>query len=150
MLERRLNDNETLELVTEAYDAFSKGDLEPMLAMLASDVDWHSPGPTNVPIFGHWEGPSGVREYFTTLHEQIEHEQFEAKEYIVSRDTVVVLLYVRARVRATGRHYGHDAVHVLRLRDRQIVHRHAFSDTAQVMLAFNPPGGLAGKPSNSS
>jgi ketosteroid isomerase-like protein len=136
MLEEEFAGSETLELVQEAYEGFKVGNLSPLLSMLASDVDWFADGPSSVPIFGRWEGPAGVRDYYATLLEHVEYEQFEPQEYILSGETVVVLLYVRAIIKATGRRYAHDSVHVLKLRDGLIVHRRSYSDTAEIAAAF--------------
>jgi ketosteroid isomerase-like protein len=138
MLEEEFTVSDTLQLIQEAYEGFKVGDLAPMYNMLAFDVEWQSVGPSIIPIFGHWRGPAGVREYYALLRENIEYDQFEPQEYLESGDTIVIPLYVRGRVKSTGRPYSHYGVHLLRLREGLIIHRRAHCDTAGVYAAFRP------------
>jgi ketosteroid isomerase-like protein len=43
-----VNEQENLQVVHQAYEAFGRGDVPGVLAMLTEDVEWSTPGPPDV------------------------------------------------------------------------------------------------------
>jgi ketosteroid isomerase-like protein len=52
-------------VVQAAYEAFGKGDIEGVLAMLSPDVEWSAPA--TLPQGGHFTGLDGALEFFKGL-----------------------------------------------------------------------------------
>ena len=56
------------DLLTSIYDAFGRGDMEPVMASLADDIDWRVYGPS--PVAGHYRGKDAVLEFFPKMMAQ--------------------------------------------------------------------------------
>src|SRR5687767_3982415 len=81
-----------IELVQKCYAFFGEGNIPELLNQLSDDVKWTSPGPKNlIPWAGDWEGKAGVGEFFKTLNQNIEFEDFQTKEFIAQNDKVVTI-----------------------------------------------------------
>jgi ketosteroid isomerase-like protein len=91
-----------------------------VLDALTDDVDWHLQGPSVIPFAGPRRGREGVAEFFSTVGEALEFEQFEPRKFVAQGDTVVVLGYERSIVKPTGRSFEQEWVHVYTLRDGKI------------------------------
>jgi len=98
-----MSEQSNLETVQRAYKAFVQGDLPALLNMLTDDVEFLPPAATKVPWAHPWRGRREVEQYFKTLAEALEFQAFEADEFIIGRDCVVVLGHERCLVRASGR-----------------------------------------------
>ena len=61
---------------------------------------------------------------------------YEPREFIVQGERVVVLGRGTATVRATGRHYSTEWVHVITIRNKKIVNLVEYFDTAAALRAF--------------
>jgi len=56
-----MSEQQNVQLVQQAYAAFSKADMDGVLKTLADDVDWFIPGPTEIiPFAGKRRGPQEV------------------------------------------------------------------------------------------
>lgn len=70
------------------------------------------------------------------LGETIEYSQFEPCEFIASGDRVVVLLFERGRVKASGVEFDNFYVHVLKFKGGKVSQFVIFEDTAPVIAAL--------------
>ena len=89
-----------------------------------------------IPWAGTRYGHEGVAEFFSLTGETLEFEQFEPREFVAQRETVVVLGYERSLVKPTGRTFEHDWAHVYTLRDGKIAKVQLIEDTAALAAAF--------------
>src|SRR6266511_800663 len=97
------SEQENVRTVQRAYEAFGRGDIPAVLAMLTDDIEWSEPGSADVlPWGGERRGREQVGQFFQALDGALEFEAFEPREFIAQGDTVVVLGSERARVKATG------------------------------------------------
>jgi ketosteroid isomerase-like protein len=125
------------KLVQEGYAAFSRGDVQAVLNMMADDVVWVTPGPRDIlHMAGERHGRAQVAEFFSTLNEAEEVERFDPHEFIAQGDKVVALVSYRSRVRATGRTIETELAHVFTLRNGKIAEFREFFDTAVAVAAF--------------
>jgi ketosteroid isomerase-like protein len=75
VIHRRLKDiamseQQNVQLVQQAYDAFRRGDSSAVLKTLSEDVEWLIPGPEHIIRFaGRRRGPQQVGEFFRSLAE---------------------------------------------------------------------------------
>ena len=51
--------------LTEAYEASARGDVAPLMKLLADDVRWHASG--RGPVAGDYSGKSGVLDFFARM-----------------------------------------------------------------------------------
>jgi ketosteroid isomerase-like protein len=57
-------------------------------------------------------------------------------KFIADGDTVVVLGYVHSMVKATGRDFKSEYVHVLTVKDGKLISYREYLDTAQLLAAY--------------
>ncbi|MFM0140891.1 nuclear transport factor 2 family protein [Caballeronia grimmiae] len=87
-----MNQQQNVQLVQQAFAAFSTADIDRVLKTLAADVDWFIPGPTEIiPFAGKRHGPQEVAESFCALAAAQVAERFEPLEFIASEPKVVML-----------------------------------------------------------
>jgi ketosteroid isomerase-like protein len=126
-----MNEQRNLQLVRQAYDAFSRADIEGVLTTLAANVEWFIPGPADIiPFAGARHGPQAVGEFFRVLAETQTAERFEPLDFIASEDNVVVLGVQRWRVNSTGTAYEDEWAHVFTIEDGKITRFREYHDTA--------------------
>jgi ketosteroid isomerase-like protein len=130
-----MSEQENVKVVREMFEAFRRGDLKGVLDQLTEDVEWRIGGPTEVTYAGIRHGRQKVAEFFKTLGEASEFEEFNPQEYIAQGDRVVVLGHERQRVRATGLVAENDWAMVFTLRDGKIAKFRNYEDTAAVATA---------------
>ncbi len=132
-----MSEQDNIQLVQNAYDAFKRGDLETLLNTLADDVEWTTPGPADImPTAGSRRGRQAVGEFFAALGEMEDVELFEPKEFIAQGEKVVTVINYRGRVKATGKSAETTLVHVFDIKDGKVQRFREFFDTATVLPAF--------------
>ena len=47
-----MTDKENVQVISDAYAAFVRGDIPAILNILAPEIDWHVPGPAEAPYAG--------------------------------------------------------------------------------------------------
>jgi len=130
-------EQENVRIIQEAYEAFKRGDIQALLNIFTDDVEWFVSGPSDIiPTAGRRQGRDQVAQFFATINDTEDIEQFEAHEFIAQGDKVVVLGHYRSRVKATGRTAESDWVHVHTLRDGKLVNFREYFDTAAVAEAY--------------
>jgi uncharacterized protein len=75
-----MSKQENTGLVQQAYGYFLSGDIPTLLGLLSEDVEWLIPGPKRVPTAGNWHGREQVGQFFQTLSDTLEAQQFEPRE----------------------------------------------------------------------
>ena len=131
--------NENVAKVKEAYEAFKRGNIQAVLATLADDIDWITPGPQDViPFVGHFKGRAAVAKFFESLAASEEVLAFEPHDFVSEGDSVVACLRYRARVKKTGREYEDEGIHFFQFRDGKIAKFREYLDTALMASAYRP------------
>jgi uncharacterized protein len=102
------------ELITGAYEAFSRGDVKSAFAAFADDIFWHVPGrgPLSRDYRGHAE-VKGFFEHFMSLSDGT--FQLQIDEVFARRDRVVVLCTETAQ--RAGHSWTSSNVHVWTVKD---------------------------------
>jgi ketosteroid isomerase-like protein len=136
-----MNEETNTQIVQSGYEKFGSGDIEGLLGLFSDDIEWTIPDIENAPFAGTRSGKKAVGEFFSQLNEAEEITRFEPLEFIAERDKVVVLGYSASTVRATGRSYETDWVHVFHLRDGKVVEFQEFFDNAAATKAFQLAAG---------
>ena len=134
-----MHEQENLEVIHQAYEAFGQGDVAGVLALLAEDVRWSTPGPPDVvPYAGSRTGREQVSGYFEAFGGAVEVTDFEPRKFFCEEDMVVVLGHYAFRVTSTGKAVDTDWVHAFTLKDGKITEFRGYEDSAAVVAAFTP------------
>lgn len=132
---------ENTEIVQSGYEKFKTGDIEGLLNLFTDDIEWSVPEIENAPFAGSRSGKKAVGEFFAQLTEAEDITRFEPLEFIAQGDKVVVLGDSAANVRATGRSYETDWVHVFHMKDGKVHEFQEFFDNAAATKAFQLAAG---------
>lgn len=130
-----------LEIVQTGYAHFAEGEIEQLLELWTEPAEWQSAtglSEDEVPYAGKRQGKAALREFFAILAETIEFKSFEPREFRADGDTVFVLGNASATYKSTGKTFGGEWVHVLRLKDAKTVSFQEFSNTAGLKAAATP------------
>ena len=130
-----MSEQENTKIVQQAYDNFKNGDLPALLGLFSDDIDWQLPQIENMPFFGARKGRAATGEFFQSLAEAQEVLTFNPKEFVAQGDKVVALGDYSWRVKATGREFGSDWVHVWTVKDGKLSGFQEYTDTAAASKA---------------
>ena len=131
-----MSTEENKRVVQTVFEAFGRGDVPALLAMIDEDAEWAAPGPASVPYFGERRGPEGAAEFFKHLGGNVEFERFEPGDFIAEGDRVVVLGFERGRVRRTGKTFDNAWALVFTIRGGRVAGLHIYDNTAAIAEAF--------------
>jgi hypothetical protein len=101
--------DDNAELVRSGYDAFSRGDVETVMALFADDILWHVPG--RGPLSRDYRGPAEVLGFFREFM-KLSNGTFHiyVDDILAKGDTVVALVTESAQ--RGGRSWSSPQVHV--------------------------------------
>jgi ketosteroid isomerase-like protein len=113
-------------VVQNAYDAFGRGDIGAVIALLDDAVDWSSPG--TLPQGGQFQGKGGVGEFFQKVGGAWTELGLDL-ESVSEADNGLVIGVLRASgTRQDGTPGGYGATHVFTVRDDKIVRFREYTD----------------------
>lgn len=118
------------ELVKKAYDCFGNGDIPGLLELYSDDISWTTPKVDNAVYSGSRTGKDALVEFFQLLGEAEEFSNFVPTEFIAEGDRVVVLGTLTATIKATGKSFSSDWVHICTVKNGKITSFLEFFDTA--------------------
>jgi ketosteroid isomerase-like protein len=130
-------ENPNLEAVRSLYEAFGRGDIQAVLALLSPDIEWTEA--EGFPYGGTHTGPDAVLEG-VFMRPGTEWEGFAAvpDEFIDGGDTGVVLGKYSGTYKATGKSFRANFAHVWKVRDGKAVRFVQYTDTLLVQRALQP------------
>ncbi len=108
-------------VVQQAYDAFGRGDVPAILALVAEEVFWRFCGPRNLPYTGTFRTRKDVARWFASIPTVDDVQAFEPREFIPAGERLTVLGWERTAARPSGKVFESDWVHVFTVRDGLIV-----------------------------
>ncbi|MDX1875007.1 nuclear transport factor 2 family protein [Mycolicibacterium sp. 120266] len=111
---------DNIDLVTRGYEAFTKGDIDTVMALFDDNVEWVQPG--NSTISGTYHGKGELGQYLARLAEK--NVSVTLNRLVADGDTVVALTEV-----AVGDEKGSDA-DVFTIRDGKTARVQVHTDTA--------------------
>jgi len=128
-----------LEIVREAYEAWSQGDLDAALDKFAADVIWQMAGvfPGIEPVY---RGPEGVRRFSADFREPWESLTVEVGELAeIDEHRVLATVRFRGRGRGSGVETTAEFPQIWTLKDGSVVHLQSFADRSQALEAAGLP-----------
>jgi hypothetical protein len=128
---------ENRRVVQSVFEAFGRGDVPALLALIDEGAEWVAPGPSAVPYFGERRGREGAAEFFKQLGTEVEFESFEPGDFVAEGERVVVLGHERGRVRRTGKTFDNDWALVFTVRGGKVAAFRVYENTAAIAEAFS-------------
>lgn len=132
---------QNVSLVQQLYAAFARRDIQVILATLSPDVEWSEPANPLNPAAGTRHGHAGFLEWLQIGSQSEEVLALEPRQFLTDNDTVAVVGYTRCLAKSTGKTYETDFVHLVTIKDGQIVRFREFFDTYAAAEAFRPAAG---------
>jgi ketosteroid isomerase-like protein len=127
-----MSEQQNLELVRHGYACFDRGDLDELMTLFDEQIEWVTPGPSDVPIAGRRRGHRQVREFFDQLTKMVEMGRFEPKEFLAQGDRVVVTGDETFRMKASGHQISMPWAHVFQMRDAKVVRFEEYADMTAI------------------
>lgn len=119
----------TLDIVKGAYDAFRRGAIDEVTAIMADDIEWVEA--EGGPYGGVYNGPDAVVEgVFQPLGGKWEEFVVEPERFVDGGDTVVAMGTYRGTYAETGKHFEAPFAHAWDLEDGTVVRFQQYVDTA--------------------
>lgn len=113
----------TIDTVQAIYAAFSRGDIDFILAHLADDVEWEYDAPeTDVPWLQPRQGKAGALTFFQDLANTMDIQYFQVTRVIGDQQMAAGLVDIEFTVKATGK----------QVRERDEVHLWFFNDAGKI------------------
>ncbi|MBK7702226.1 MAG: nuclear transport factor 2 family protein [bacterium] len=126
---------DNLAAIRGAYEAFSRGDVPAVLAVLAPDVSWTEA--EGFPYGGTYVGPEAVLQgVFMKLGTEWDGFAAVPSEFVADGDTVVALGTYSGKFRATGKSFAAPFAHVWQLRAGKVSRFRQYTDTVVVRAAL--------------
>ncbi len=124
--------NDNVAIVRGAYEAFARGDVAAVLAVLDEHVEWHEAEHITYWPGGPFVGPQAVLDgLLARIPQDFDGFVIDVGRVVGCGDTVLVEARYRATTRATGKPLDAQVAHVWDFRDGKVVHWQQYSDTWQ-------------------
>ncbi|MBA3714504.1 MAG: nuclear transport factor 2 family protein [Pyrinomonadaceae bacterium] len=105
--------NDARQKLIEAYSAISRGDMEPLLSMLAEDIAWtYAAPPDQLAYGGIHHGVASVRRFFETVGSLVAFDGYSHDQFIAGGSTVVVIGREQGRSIKSGTTYDTPMAHI--------------------------------------
>lgn len=127
---------ENIQRAKDGYAAILRGDIPGLMEMLADDIEWVDPGPSDLPWPGVYHGREAVLGWFGVISQQFDFSVFEPQEFFAQGDKVVVLVHQEVVVRRNGRTVVNPEVHVWTFRNGKVGRLQTYVDTAAIAAAY--------------
>jgi ketosteroid isomerase-like protein len=126
---------DNLETLRNAYDAFARGDVPTVLAVLAPDVSWTEA--EGFPYGGTYVGPEAVlMGVFMKLGTEWDGYAAVPHEFVAQGDKIVALGQYSGTYKLTGKSFAAPFAHVWDFRNGKAVRFRQHTDTAIVQDAL--------------
>ena len=123
------------ETVHVAYEAWSRRDIDALLAVVHPDAEARPILGANIGV-SVYRGREGLRDWFTDLHQEWETFQTRVTRIDERGDRAVLTIDIHARGRVSGVVIDGDLYHLVELRDGMILRLEAFRDKDAAMQAL--------------
>lgn len=129
--------DENMATIKAIYEAFGRGDVEPILAAVADDVDWAVDAEPVAPWYGQRTGKDGVASFFADIASSTEVQDFAVEGMGASDNEVFAFLRFAVRMNSTGREASFHLHHYFRFgAGGKIEYYRGSEDSAQVEHAL--------------
>lgn len=117
-------------LLGDLPEAFSRG-------LIDENIQWENFLPEELPFGGSYSGRGELETYLAEIGESIEINDFQITNIYVDDQTAIATGLEQSNVRATGKPYTMDWVHILRFNEHGAIEFvREYNDTARMAVAF--------------
>jgi uncharacterized protein len=129
---------ENTKTIQDMYAAFGRGDIQTLLAVMSEDIVWKPVlgAASYVPTAGERRGKAAVADFFKTLAQSIDFQEFQPKQFVAQDDTVVALGSYAATAKATGRPFKSEWTMVFTFKNGKVVEFKEYADSAAINASF--------------
>jgi ketosteroid isomerase-like protein len=129
---------ENIKIVQQLYNAFAKRDINAIVGMLSTDVEWKEPMNPYNPAGGTRHGHEGFLEWLNIGQQSEDILVLEPRKMLVDDDSVAVVGYMKCRAIPTSKVYESDFVHIITISKQKVTKFQEFFDTYIAGEAFRP------------
>jgi len=135
-----MSTEQNLEITTQMYQAFGRGDVRAILDLVTDDIDWSTDAAIpSAPWYGPRHGKDEVASFFAAIGSTGPVTEFTPLAYASNQDgDVMVFLRYAFAVTATGKQVEMNMHHYWKFRDGKVCYVRSSEDTAQVAAALTP------------
>jgi ketosteroid isomerase-like protein len=126
--------SDNLEIVQRGFEAFNESGVEGIIPFV--DPEFEATTPPNLASEPDtYRGHAGIRRWFDSFYEVMDHIRWDASSFQQVGDRVVVEFTLRARGKTTGLEFGQNAVMVWTLRDGKAIRVELFETLDEALAA---------------
>ena len=128
--------SDLINKVKATYAAFSRGDIETILASVADEVSWEYEAPPEILSAGIRHSRKEVAEYFSALARQSVDHNLEMTEFFATDDAVAAFGRYQGTVQPSGIRVNSPLAHYFKFRDGKIIRLVQLTNTAATLEAI--------------
>jgi ketosteroid isomerase-like protein len=121
-----------VDIIRGAYDAFGRGDIEAVLAVLDESIEWYAPD--ELPDGGTYRGPRGVAQFFGSLPAHYEELRVEPDRFLDAGDQVIVEGHHRGTINGAAFEVGF--AHVWTAQNGKATRFREYNDSGKLLPLF--------------
>ncbi len=132
--------SDLIDKVKEFYAAFSRGDINTILASVADDVSWEFEAPSELSSSGIRRSRKEVAEYFSALSTQSVDHHLEMTEFFSTGDAVAAFGRYQGTVMPSGIRVDTPLAHYFKFKDDKVIRHVQLSNTGATLQAIRGRG----------
>ena len=122
-----------IQTVKDFFAAIARGDKEGLLALVAEDIQWITPG-EDWPLAGTRHGRAELTDLLETASKSIETFT-EPREFVAQGDRVLVVGVATGKIKATNKPFKDDWIFAITVRDGRLTNIREYVDTQALARA---------------
>jgi ketosteroid isomerase-like protein len=130
----RLSNN--IGIVRQVYTLFDKRDIDTILKLLSTDIEWVEPSNPFNPAGGTRHGQAGFLEWLNIGRQSEQILVLIPQKFLADNDSVAVVGYTKCLAKPTGKIYETDFIHLFTFKEGKIIRFQEFFDTYIAGEAF--------------
>src|SRR5450755_887004 len=123
-----------VQVVKDFFAAIGSGDKEPVLALVAEDIEWIVPG-EDWPLAGAHRGHAGLADVLKKASEEIEMTYPKPPEFVAQGDRVLVIGVATGKIKATNKAFKDNWVFDITVRNGKVTKIREYIDTQALARA---------------
>lgn len=123
-----------IQIVKDFFVAVGKGESQPLLALVADDIEWIIPG-VGWPLAGTHRGREALATLLQKAADEVETSYPKPPEFLAQGDRVMVVGVATGKIKATNKSFQDDWVFDFTVRDGKVARIREYIDTQALARA---------------